>query len=374
MDKKKIAYKALGKAAKLTYKGGAFAAKTVYDHRHEAAGAAVGVVRQSVDLARDLTGVTITEKDFVKQLQRLEEQSRQYGRIIQNKRQALSENDRITILDSLLASSNYVDAYGWGSQIIPDDIQQAYERAYPDLAQQESLQDAVAHADDSELQGFIAGIKGKLFEMRYADYLNDGHLPAGFTAKLADSPTNPGWDIGIYDGNGILNEELQLKATDSVQYVQEALEKYPHIDIVTTDEVYSQLAMQGFSDHVTDSGISDSELTDFVHESLSQANVEFDWMPSLLPFLIIGFFVGRKSDLTDYEKGKEFGHRSVKSYIAHICGGAVLLVTHTWWLGLLGAVGSRLVMGHFKSRRERYEALKKMVKKNEHVLRRLKIQ
>ena len=48
-----------------------------------------------------------------------------------------------------------------------------------------------------ELVGFVSGVKGKLFELQYVDYLNDGHLPDGFRAELAGNPTNPGWDIAI---------------------------------------------------------------------------------------------------------------------------------------------------------------------------------
>jgi len=371
MDKKKLGYKALGKAAHLTYKGSSFVAKTLYDHRYEAAGAVTGAMQQSAGIVKDLTGLTIKERDFVALLKQLEKQSQRYGALIAKRRDQFSEHDRIALWDSLLASSAYIDAYGFSSSLIPDDIQQAYEMAYPDLAQSESLQSVMDHADADQLQGLVSGIKGKLFEIRYTDYLNDGHLPDGFTAKMADSPTNPGWDIGIYDDHGNMSDALQLKATESAQYVQDALAKYPHIDIVTTDEVYSQLAMQGFADHVSNSGISDQELTDFVHESLSDSLPEFDWMPSILPFLVIGFFVGRKTNLSNYEKGKEFGHRSIKTYIAHICGGAVLVLTHTWWLGLIGAIGTRLILGHLRSKRERYEALKRMVKTNEQVLDRL---
>ena len=371
MDKHKLRYRLLGKAATLTYKGTKYVASAAYDHRYEAAGAVSGAVRQTAGIARDLTGITIREKDFTELLKRLEEQSRRYKQLVDRRLERIPQSERQELLDSLLMGGAYADAYGLGAAVIPDDVQQAYEMAYPNLAQHESLQDAIAHVDDDQLQGFVAGIKGKLFEIRYTDYLNDGHLPDGFTAQLADSPTNPGWDIGIYDSHGALSEELQLKATESANYVQEALEKYPHIDIVTTDEVYSQLAMQGFADHVSASGISDQDLTDYVHSSLESTLPEFDWMPSLLPFIIIAYTVGRKKDLSDYQKGKEFGNRSIKSYIAHLCGGAVLVATHTWWLGLIGAVGSRFLLGHLRNKRQRYEALKKMIKTNEQVLNRM---
>ena len=37
---------------------------------------------------------------------------------------------------------------------------------------------------------------------------------------------------------------------------------------------------------------------------------------------------------------------------------AAMIVTHTWWLGLIAGVGSRWLVGHGGNKREQYEALK----------------
>ncbi len=94
--------------------------------------------------------------------------------------------------------------------------------------------DAVKHLapNPHELAGLISGIKGKLFEIDYIDWLNHGHLPDGWTAELAHSANNPAWDIAIHDGHGHVAELLQVKATESLAYVREAIAAHPEIDVV----------------------------------------------------------------------------------------------------------------------------------------------
>lgn len=226
--------------------------------------------------------------------------------------------------------------------------------------------------DEEQLKGLAMGIKGKLFELKYADYLNSGYLPEGYSAQLARSATNPGWDIAVVDKHGDICQELQLKATESIQYIREAFARYPHIDVVTTEEVYSQLAMQGFSEHVINSGMDDQALTDIVCSSLNEAAPHFDWMPSILPFTLIAFSVSRQQELTGYQKGKQFGERASKSYAAYLAGGAVVAVTHLWWAGLIAATGSRFLFGMGRKKRERLSELKQFIATNERVLVRLK--
>ena len=61
-------------------------------------------------------------------------------------------------------------------------------------------------------------------ECNYTIKQNSGHK--------AESATQPGWDIAIKGSNGKIASVLQAKATESVSYVQDALEKYPSIDVV----------------------------------------------------------------------------------------------------------------------------------------------
>lgn len=106
---------------------------------------------------------------------------------------------------------------------VPENVQQAFALAYPNLALTETFSDAVARMSSGELVGLVSGVKGKLFELELVDYLNSGGLPDGYHAGIAASATQPGWDIRVLDENGQVSELLQAKATESAQYVRGAL-------------------------------------------------------------------------------------------------------------------------------------------------------
>lgn len=117
------------------------------------------------------------------------------------------------------------------------------------------------------LQGAVNTAKGKYFEYLVVERLNAGEqvgplvLADGFRAELAESFTQPGWDLRIVDAHGATAEYLQLKATDSVGYVRDALERYPDFQILATHDV-------AHSGLVLDSGLSNEELT--YHAGLGQ--------------------------------------------------------------------------------------------------------
>jgi hypothetical protein len=147
----------------------------------------------------------------------------------------------------------------------PANVERAFALAYPVLAASgETFSDAVQRIPAEDLIGLVSGVKGKLFEIELVDDLNSGRLPESFHAELAGSPIQAGYDVKIIDGDGHAVELLQAKATESVYYVKEALERYPDIDIVTTTEVYAQLAAIGALDRVTDSGMGEQALEDHV--------------------------------------------------------------------------------------------------------------
>jgi hypothetical protein len=135
------------------------------------------------------------------------------------------------------------------------------------------------HEGDAALIGIISGIKGKAFELDYLDYLNHGHLPAGAVAELADSPTQEGWDIAIRDAHGQVIEHLQLKATDSLSYIEEALARRPEIDVVATHEVFQHIDDPQILSHLIDSGISNAELEDVAGDAVHDVAPGFELVP-----------------------------------------------------------------------------------------------
>lgn len=119
--------------------------------------------------------------------------------------------------------------------------------------------DSSTAADGAEWIGAINTAKGRYFEHLVVDRLNEGSmvggvvLPKGYTAELAPTMNNPGWDVRILDEGGFEAEFLQLKATDSMAYLHGALEQYPEMTFVATSEV------SGAAD-VFDSGVTNEWL------------------------------------------------------------------------------------------------------------------
>lgn len=115
---------------------------------------------------------------------------------------------------------------------------EAFNRQYPNV----DIESLVG-ASDERLGGLANGVKGKYFEMLVCARLNAGErlgelqLQPGQTAHLAESSTQSGWDLRIENLDGSSDELLQLKATESMGYVKEALVKYPDIRVVVPSEV-----------------------------------------------------------------------------------------------------------------------------------------
>jgi hypothetical protein len=353
-------------AGKVLVGSAKYTGKYIYDHRNEIGGAAKGFAKGTVNIASDLYGHTKTEVDFNEKFEELKRQSEEFC-ALQRRLQAEKCNKEI-LLDSLGITFTFANNYLW-VESVPNEILEAYSSAYPDLAEKESLDAVVNRMSEEELSGIVSGIKGKLFEQRYIEYLNDGNLPDGYEAILADSPTNPGWDIAILDENGKLDDVLQLKATESLDYIKDALVRYPDIKVVTTDEVYCHLTMHGISENVINSGISNDEITMLVENSLESVNdVDVCFGPPVIPALIIGYSVYKKENLTKFEKGEEFGKRFCESYIATIVGGAALCVCNFWLVGLATALGTKYYL--YKGRRKKtlYDGLCDNIKYNQKII------
>lgn len=367
----KIAAKTTWDTAKVAGKGTAYVAEKVYDNRDSIAGATVGVVKGTASAVRDLTGHISKDKAIEEQMAVLHQQGQRYKEMSEKIRHRLGRRpSKKLLLDSTVVGGETLATYlSMGK--VPPELQQAYELAYPNLAAQHTLLEEIRLIDADHLQGLVSGIKGKLFELRYVDYLNDGYLPLGFHAELARSSNNPGWDIAIIGGDGTMRDTIQLKATDSVSYVKQALESYPNIDVVTTSEVHSHLVMQGFGDHIMDGHITDHALTTTVESGLDHAVGGMNWTPSVISLAVIAFTAYHQEGLTNYQKSRNFGERSLKSYLAYLAGGSIAVATGTWWFGIIGGVGSRMLLGSGRAKNEKLDQLREITRSNEVVLKNL---
>lgn len=328
----------------------------------EATSGAVNSVFQSISDTANFKGNKV-RLDKLKS--RVEQQSEEYSKIISIPGRRM--------VDSLFVGGDLLsDILSTGAS---SEVQAAYAAAFPDQAQHISFEDALRSQPDEYINGMVSAVKGKLFEHEYVQYLNDGNLPDGYTAELAHLVTQPGWDIAIHGPDSHIAEVLQLKATDSVAYVQHALERYPGIDVVTTDEVYSHLLMNGASNHSADiieSHISNANLTDNVLDSIENSVYHMHWTPPVISLAMIAFTTYTLKDVNAYEKASHFGTRSGKAYLTYLIGGGVMAITQAWWLGLIAGVGSRYLAGQGSKRREMCEELEDVVAMNDEVLRKLR--
>lgn len=258
------------------------------------------------------------------------------------------------------------------SGAIPADIEAAYQAAYPVMSQDFSFADRVRDLGDHSLPGLLSGVRGKLFEQKYVDYLNDGNLAEGYTARLADSVGQPGWDIRIEGPNSEITEVLQAKATDSVSYVTDAIKRYPNIDVVTTDEVYSHFVMSGVSENIGNGTISNAALADQMENAVDAAELTMDFTPPMFTLAFIAFTSYKNESLTLYEKARTAGDRSGKAYLCYLIGGGIAAVTNIWWLGVLGSVSSRYMSDQGVKKRKIVERLRKTCEVNQRVIDRMK--
>lgn len=333
-------------------------------------GAALGgVVTGAVALTSEaIDSVALQQSD----LQRLREELAAYGEVAldrseRNSRRieaAIRRRRKKELLDLYIVGGIGLAEVVRTPGRVPAEVQTAFEAAYPDLATVETFAEAVDRMQASELPGLVAGVKGKLFEQELVEYLNDGNLPDGFTAGIAPSATQPGWDISVIDEQGTAVELLQARATESVDYVRDAIERYPDIDIVSTSEVYAQMAALGLAEQVRDGGITEAALEATVQSAANVASGGVDatdLMPSTLGLAIIGLSVFMDKSLAGEQRAAEFGSRSGRVGVASVAAKSVMIATQTWWLGLMVGAGSHWLATKGRGKREQYEALEDMV-------------
>ena len=201
--------------------------------------------------------------------------------------------NRESLLDVTVAAASVQISVGDGPQDVDPLLLKAVHDTNPTLTEVQLFA-----LDGEALQGAVNTAKGKYFEYLVVDRLNQGEqvgpllLEPGQQAVLAESMTQPGWDLRIVDEHGAVVEYLQLKATDSVAYIRTALERYPDIQILATGEVAD-------SGLVLDSGISDQELRTHVELGVDAVDVSLtenflEHFHPLLPLAAMAMYEGHR--------------------------------------------------------------------------------
>ncbi|MBS4029232.1 MAG: hypothetical protein KGZ58_11445 [Ignavibacteriales bacterium] len=216
------------------------------------------------------------------------------------------------------------------------------------------------HADNQmELQGLLNGVKGKLFELETVNYLNDGHLAEGFSAHLASSPTQEGYDIEILDNktNNIV-EKIQVKATDHIDYIQDTFQENPDIPIITTTEITQQIREGDSLGPIFDIGISDLSLENRLDEIVHI--IQSDHIELIFPIPSIGIIA--LSGISGVLNGEDNNvilnrtiERTTKSVVSYYTGKLFTFLSGIPAAGIIASVGTRLLFGKINFERKKIE-------------------
>jgi hypothetical protein len=252
---------------------------------------------------------------------------------------------------------------------IPSNVLEAFHAQYPQYGA--SFVEAVNrfYGHPEQLMGLINGVKGKLFEIDYADWLNHGHLPSGFTAELAHGANNPGWDISIHDSHGHIAEFLQLKATESLSYVRTAIEAHPEIDVVVPHELYSKVVDADLLTHLSDGHESLHHLNGHVSDAIGHAESAgaAEHFPVIGPAIVISMVAAanwkqyRSGKLSREEAFRNIEERGLLAILATSASWALTALTHEPFVGLPVSVTVRLLGGQFLHNRRRRELLEERI-------------
>lgn len=151
--------------------------------------------------------------------------------------------------------------------ITSNDVFDSVRRGYGELeaSSQAEILGYFSDVNPDEIMGHVNNIKGILFEQEYAESL----AVEGIEAQVFEATNHPVTDIALLE-NGVVIEEFQLKATNSVSYINTTLEQHPDVEIVVTSEVASVMD----SEVVIDSEISNSMLEDSVVDTLFSESLD----------------------------------------------------------------------------------------------------
>jgi hypothetical protein len=275
-----------------------------------------------------------------------------YQRYIKEREQLLLE-----IAASVVALDATVDLIkGVHYERITPEMEEAFHLAFPNM----ELSDLEGKTTE-ELEGLLVAWKGKYFEVLVRDELNEGQavgdlqLESGQTAVLAESPTQPGWDLQILNEDGTIDEVYQLKATESLSYVKSALAENPDIDVITTEEVFAD--PDKVTEQMHSSGIFDSDLESVIENPFVHHAVDYVVPSASIVVITVAegtkWILGKQSFAYAYTNALE---KSVKSTISVGAGTLAWIVTDMGLISVPTTIITRLGL-------DRYQLMKKLQEK-----------
>lgn len=158
--------------------------------------------------------------------------------------------------------SNEIDSFSGDEELVLD----ALRRSNNDLtdASNEDLSEYIQSLEPNQIQGLHNNIKGIYHELKFQDIENsDNDI---YIVELFEETNHAGADVKLINELTGEVKEFQLKATDSLSYINKHNEKYENIDVIATIEVSLQ------SDEITDSGITNEQINKDVSETFEKLN------------------------------------------------------------------------------------------------------
>jgi hypothetical protein len=143
---------------------------------------------------------------------------------------------------------------------------------------------------------------------------------------------------------------LQLKATESLSYIKEALAAHSDIDVVAIREVFEHLNGSGRENHVTITDFSDGQLTEHVQDQTHAADITAQFDLPLLAFGIIALQNYRrykKGQLTAVDAGRGGIRRGWRSLLCRGAAYVSILISSEPLLALPVSVLSRTTFSRF---------------------------
>ncbi len=235
------------------------------------------------------------------QLQKLPGGEEVRRRTLRQNLQLLLDSDKTAYATEAAIGSSAGLWYVFNATNIDDatvqNLTQAYQEAYPNLAAEHSLHEhwnEMIDRGQGSMDGFLNGIKGKAAEFDFADRLRE----AGYSdVSVAADPTQPIWDISSIDPDG--HEVLwQIKTggADRAGEIMDLMDQNPGVHYGVSTELFDRIndIDPSYIDSMADIG-SNVELVDGAQDGLSALSANMgldipDGIGELLPYagIILG--------------------------------------------------------------------------------------
>ena len=126
---------------------------------------------------------------------------------------------------------------------VDDGLARAYAEQYSGLATEHSLYEhwlEVTERGPDSANGFLSGLKGKVAEFEIVDVLES----SGYSnVHLAESATQPGWDISAVDQGGVeVFWQVKTGGIERAGEIQALMLDDPELHFAVTSEIYSRIA------------------------------------------------------------------------------------------------------------------------------------